>query len=105
MAERKYRHPQVNLRMSEELKEKIAKLAAQHGRSANAEMVEAIETWVTFHNGIDMYGKRQPPLEKPITIQGDDMLRLLDTIKDAVVHQLVKKYKFAPKDIEDDKNP
>lgn len=105
MAERKYRHPQVNLRMSEELKEKIAKLAAQHGRSANAEMVEAIETWVTFHNGIDMYGEPRPALDKPVNIQGEDMLRLLDTIKDAVVHQLVKKYKFSPKDAEDENKP
>jgi plasmid stability protein len=46
MSERKYRHPQVNLRMPEELKEKIAELAASNGRSANAEMVAAIEAWV-----------------------------------------------------------
>lgn len=46
MADRKYRHPQVNLRLPEELKEKIAEFAARHGRSANAEMVAAIEAWV-----------------------------------------------------------
>ncbi|HDU1551217.1 Arc family DNA-binding protein [Klebsiella pneumoniae] len=46
MSERRYRHPQVNLRMPEELKEKVAKLAESNGRSANAEMVMAIEAWV-----------------------------------------------------------
>lgn len=46
MSERRYRHPQVNLRLPEELKEKVAKLAESNGRSANAEMVMAIEAWV-----------------------------------------------------------
>ena len=46
MAERKYRHPQVNLRLPEELKEKVVDIANQNGRSANAEMVAAIEAWV-----------------------------------------------------------
>lgn len=46
MAERRYRHPQVNLRLPEELKEKVAKLAEANGRSSNAEMVMAIEAWV-----------------------------------------------------------
>ncbi|HHJ4378063.1 TPA: Arc family DNA-binding protein [Citrobacter freundii] len=46
MSERRYRHPQVNLRLPEELKEKVAKLAEANGRSANAEMVMAIEAWV-----------------------------------------------------------
>ncbi|KMV67999.1 hypothetical protein AI29_10730 [bacteria symbiont BFo2 of Frankliniella occidentalis] len=46
MSERKYRHPQVNLRLPEELKSKVAELAESNGRSANAEMVAAIEAWV-----------------------------------------------------------
>ncbi|MFP1876259.1 Arc family DNA-binding protein [Lonsdalea quercina] len=46
MSERKYRHPQVNLRLPENIKEKVAKLAEANGRSANAEMVLAIEAWV-----------------------------------------------------------
>lgn len=46
MSERKYRHPQVNLRLPEDIKEKVAKLAEANGRSANAEMVLAIEAWV-----------------------------------------------------------
>lgn len=46
MADRKYKHPQVNLRLPEELKDGIAKLAEKNGRSANAEMVAAIDYWV-----------------------------------------------------------
>jgi len=46
MAERAYRHPQVNLRLPDELKEKITELADANGRSANAEMVAAIDAWV-----------------------------------------------------------
>ncbi|WP_342633910.1 MULTISPECIES: Arc family DNA-binding protein [unclassified Erwinia] len=46
MAERKYRHPQVNLRLPEELKERIAEIAERNKRSSNAEMVAAIENWV-----------------------------------------------------------
>ncbi|MFP1728031.1 Arc family DNA-binding protein [Lonsdalea quercina] len=46
MSERKYKHPQVNLRLPEDIKEKVAKLADANGRSANAEMVLAIEAWV-----------------------------------------------------------
>lgn len=43
MSERRYRHPQVNLRLPEELKEKVMELAESNGRSTNAEMVMAIE--------------------------------------------------------------
>lgn len=46
MSERRYRHPQVNLRLPEDLKDKITELAESNGRSANAEMVMAIEAWV-----------------------------------------------------------
>lgn len=46
MSERRYKHPQVNLRLPEELKEKISSMAERNKRSANAEMVAAIEDWV-----------------------------------------------------------
>lgn len=36
----------MNLRLPEELKDEVAKLAEKNGRSANAEMVAAIEAWV-----------------------------------------------------------
>ncbi|HEM8199954.1 TPA: Arc family DNA-binding protein, partial [Providencia stuartii] len=38
MTERKYRHPQVNLRLPVELKERIAEIAEANGRSSNQEM-------------------------------------------------------------------
>ena len=46
MSERKYRHPQINLRLPEELKEKIVMLAERHHRSANTEMIAAISAWI-----------------------------------------------------------
>ncbi|WP_407300741.1 Arc family DNA-binding protein [Raoultella ornithinolytica] len=45
MSERRYKHPQVNLRLPEELKARINELAEANGRSANAEMVAALEAW------------------------------------------------------------
>jgi predicted transcriptional regulator len=94
MAERKYRHPQVNLRMPEELKEKIAKIAEANGRSANAEMVMAIEAWVSYHDRRDE--NNVTSINMPMT--KDEMRMLVDNIKEAVVTQLVKKYKFIPKE-------
>ncbi|NBM79626.1 Arc family DNA-binding protein [Proteus sp. G2659] len=46
MSERKYKHPQVNLRLPVELKDRIAELAEANGRSSNQEMTAAIEAWV-----------------------------------------------------------
>ncbi|HBX4612869.1 TPA: Arc family DNA-binding protein [Klebsiella pneumoniae] len=45
MIERKYKNPQVNLRLPVELKARINEIAEANGRSANAEMVAAIEAW------------------------------------------------------------
>ncbi|PAW36286.1 hypothetical protein CIL06_11480 [Pantoea vagans] len=59
MAERKYKNPQVNLRLPEELKQKVAVLAEKHKRSANAEMVAAIEHWVAEY---DLLESRQETL-------------------------------------------
>ncbi|WP_419792552.1 Arc family DNA-binding protein [Serratia fonticola] len=52
MSERPYKHPQVNLRLPIELKDRIAELAEANGRSANAEMVAAIEAWVMKNNHV-----------------------------------------------------
>lgn len=46
MTERKYRHPQVNLRIPVELRDRVAELAEANGRSSNQEMTAAIEAWV-----------------------------------------------------------
>jgi len=94
MAERKYRHPQVNLRMPEELKGKIAKIAEANGRSANAEMVMAIEAWVSYHEREN--GENVTKVNMPMT--KDEMKVLVDKVKEAVVTQLVQKYTFIPKE-------
>ena len=46
MSERSYKNPQVNLRLPIEIKERIIELAEANNRSANAEMVAALEAWV-----------------------------------------------------------
>lgn len=46
MSERPYKNPQVNLRLPLDIKDRIAELAEVNGRSANAEMVAALEAWV-----------------------------------------------------------
>lgn len=75
MSERRYRHPQVNLRLPEELKEKVAKLAEANGRSSNAEMVMAIEAWVNAMG--------EPP--KPIM---DELKERLEALELRVQEQL-----------------
>ncbi|MFP1951755.1 Arc family DNA-binding protein [Lonsdalea quercina] len=69
MSERKYRHPQVNLRLPEDIKEKVVKLAEANGRSANAEMVLAIEAWVNSMG--------EPP--KPLLDEIRDRLEKLES--------------------------
>lgn len=45
MTERRYKNPQVNLRLPVEVKEALVELAEANGRSVNAEMVAALEAW------------------------------------------------------------
>ncbi|HGJ5874769.1 MAG TPA: Arc family DNA-binding protein [Arsenophonus apicola] len=52
MSERKYKNPQVNLRLPVELKNRINELANVNGRSANQEMVAAIEAWVKQNKNV-----------------------------------------------------
>jgi len=94
MAERKYKHPQVNLRMPEELKEKVSQLAIEHGRSANAEMVAALEAWVLIHSKDQ---SEESFSGVSVRLKKDEMRFLIDSVQQAVVSQLVKKYNFAPK--------
>lgn len=47
MSERKYRNPQVNLRIPATIKEQVTVIAKSNGRSLNAEMVAALEFWVS----------------------------------------------------------
>lgn len=52
MTERKYRHPQVNLRIPTELRDRVSELAEANGRSSNQEMTAALEAWVEKNNHI-----------------------------------------------------
>ncbi|EEP2063066.1 TPA: Arc family DNA-binding protein [Salmonella enterica subsp. enterica serovar Soerenga] len=45
MSERRYKHPQVNLRLPVEIKDRLSELAESNGRSLNAEMVAALSAW------------------------------------------------------------
>ncbi|EAO9823551.1 Arc family DNA-binding protein [Salmonella enterica] len=45
MSERKYKNPQVNLRLPSEIKDRLTELAEMNSRSLNAEMVAALEAW------------------------------------------------------------
>ncbi|MEZ4065115.1 Arc family DNA-binding protein [Salmonella enterica] len=45
MSDRKYKKPQVNLRLPVEIKERLIELAEANSRSLNAEMVAALEAW------------------------------------------------------------
>ncbi|CDG96669.1 conserved hypothetical protein [Xenorhabdus bovienii str. puntauvense] len=52
MSKRPYKNPQVNLRLPVELKDEINNLADVNGRSANSEMVAAIEYWVNMKHEV-----------------------------------------------------
>ncbi|ECO0584319.1 Arc family DNA-binding protein [Salmonella enterica subsp. diarizonae] len=45
MSERRYKHPQVNLRLPVEIKDRLAELAEANNRSLNSEMVAALSAW------------------------------------------------------------
>lgn len=44
----------VNLRLPVELKDRVAELAEANGRSANQEMIAAIEAWVNKNKNIQV---------------------------------------------------
>ncbi|WP_368877357.1 Arc family DNA-binding protein [Providencia vermicola] len=52
--ERKYKHPQVNLRLPTDLKDRIQELAEFNNRSANQEMVAAIEYWILHNSHVEV---------------------------------------------------
>lgn len=52
--ERKYKHPQVNLRLPTDLKDRIQELAEFNNRSANQEMVAAIEYWILRNSHVEV---------------------------------------------------
>ncbi|CAI2787772.1 Arc-like DNA binding domain [Serratia ficaria] len=95
MSERRYKHPQVNLRLPEDMKEKIAKLAAHHGRSANAEMVAAIEFWVSANE--KMLSEEIPGDRVVLDVRKDELPAIAEAIKKNVIAELAKHYELTPK--------
>ncbi|MBJ8865324.1 Arc family DNA-binding protein [Citrobacter koseri] len=96
MAERKYKHPQVNLRLPEELKEKIASLAEKNKRSANAEMVAAIEYWVahsaldeSIHSEDNESGKDQPE-SFSVTLTEQQLAKIADLLELKITKKVVE---------------
>lgn len=101
MSERRYRHPQVNLRLPDELKEQISELAAKHGRSMNAEMVEAISFYIRITNDVE---KDPTVLEREqITLKTEDVKKMIDNVKNVVIEALVDRYELTPKKNSDKK--
>lgn len=97
MSERRYRHPQVNLRLPEDLKEKITRLAESNGRSANAEMVEAINFWIEANQEI-LDNPDKYPMGEKMVISRQGIHEVTEGIKRAVIEALVKQYHLVPKD-------
>lgn len=97
MSERRYRHPQVNLRLPEELKEKITRLSESNGRSANAEMVEAINFWIEANQEI-LDNPDKYPMGEKMVISRQGIHEVTEGIKRAVIEALVKQYHLVPKD-------
>ncbi|ALB56912.1 Arc family DNA-binding protein [Cronobacter sakazakii] len=92
MAERKYKHPQVNLRLPEDLKNRIAELAESNGRSANAEMVAAIEAWV-----------KKSPKQEPVKVDVEALTRKVEKLE-SVVMQVIQEVKYpSPSSLIEDK--
>lgn len=54
MSERRYKHPQVNLRLPVEIKDRLTELAEANNRSLNAEMVAALSAWTKTHEHIQV---------------------------------------------------
>jgi len=52
MAERKYKNPQVNLRLPVEIKDRLTELAEINSRSLNSEMVAALSAWVDQNQSV-----------------------------------------------------
>ncbi|NHB89616.1 Arc family DNA-binding protein [Photorhabdus tasmaniensis] len=80
MIKRPYKHPQVNLRLPIELKEEIAKIADKKGQSLNAEMVAAIENWVSQNSDI----AHKPSIEErlvSIELDVEKIKKLIETKK------------------------
>ncbi len=118
MSERRYKNPQVNLRLPEQLKDKISAMAERNKRSANSEMVAAIEEWVrrdevlNFRSETSLVSLRPEEIaedeDAPISLTQSSLNHLINKTAEeaaqAALHILVSKYDIKPKDDEVDEN-
>jgi hypothetical protein len=102
MAERRYKHPQVNLRMPEELKDKVSTLAARNGRSANAEMVAAIEFWISANQEILENPDKYPMNNERVEISKSAIPDIVNAVRKQILEHLAENYDLHPKK---NKNP
>lgn len=97
MSERKYRHPQVNLRLPEELKAHIAELAEKNGRSANSEMVKAIEFWVSANREMADNPDKYPISPEKVEIRKDQIPEIVNEVRKQLMEHLFSHYDISPK--------
>lgn len=111
MSERRYRHPQVNLRLPEDLKEKISAIAERNKRSANAEMVAAIEDWIrrdevhNFRSETSLVSiadeEINPEDDHQVSLSQSSLNRIINqTAEEAAhlaLHIITSKYEIQPK--------
>jgi len=117
MSERRYRHPQVNLRLPEELKEQISKIAERNKRSANSEMVAAIEDWVrrdsvyNYNSEISFINvKEGDPTTNPsehISVTQGELNRMIGEAAEEAAYMVIQKmseqYDIVPKLVKTEK--
>ncbi|MCG7388290.1 Arc family DNA-binding protein [Pantoea sp. ACRSB] len=87
MSERRYKNPQVNLRLPEELKEHIALMAERNKRSANAEMVAAIEAWVNADK--DPYPQAE---DATLIMKKSELRELIDEVLESSMKEVLAEY-------------
>lgn len=91
MADRKYKHPQVNLRLPEELKEHIVTMADRNKRSANAEMVAAIEAWVKAENVPDPIHQ-----DSKVIMTTTELNKMVSDAAENAVKRIIQEYNLVP---------
>lgn len=92
MSERKYKNPQVNLRLPEELKQHIAMMAERNKRSANAEMVAAIEAWVNADK--DPYPESD---DATMIMKKSEFKLLIDDVLEHSLREVIQDYEIKAK--------
>lgn len=89
---RPYKHPQINLRIPEELKEKIQELADKHGRSMNAEIIHILKSHINdFKNSPSITVRTIKQDDGTIEIKKAELMSISDAILNAIEKSQNKK--------------